>query len=145
MRATQRWLASSWDHSPACLVRSVQVTPVLLGAIGVCSHTVWLLQGIPLFSPISRLFTCVRTVSWKGVGRGGMSPPAGETSLTFGEDLLDPSTLSLRNVGGQVCTPIFQVGDTVMLGDVGSQVSSRTLLAGDTVSHCTPFATSHMW
>ena len=55
--------------------------------------------------------------------------PVGETSLMFGEDLLDPSILSLRNVGGHVCTPIFQVGDTVTLGDVGSQVSTRTLQA----------------
>ena len=75
----------------------------------------------------------------------GGCPPAGETSLTFGEDLLDPSALSLSNVGSHVCTPIFQVRDTVTLGDVGSQVSTCTLQAGDTVLHCTPFATSYMW
>ena len=78
-------------------------------------------------------------------GVRGRRPPVGETSLTFGEDLFNPSTLSLRNVGGHVCTPVFLVPDTVMLGDVGSQVSTRTLQSGDTVSHYTPFATSHMW
>ena len=47
-RAIQLWLASRCVHPPAPLVLSVQVTPVLLGATGVWSDTVWLLNGVPL-------------------------------------------------------------------------------------------------
>ena len=107
MRPIQHWLASRWDHSLSSIDLPLPLTPDLLEAIEVWLDTEWILQGVPLLSP--DLYLCM-DISMEGTG----GIPQWERRQRRLEKISHiPPHQSLKNVGGQVSTPIFQFGDTV--------------------------------
>ena len=105
MRPIQHWLASRWDHSPISLDLSVKVTPDLLESDqGMVGYRVDTSRSTPVKSATGSLPMYGQFTG----GVGGV--PQWERRHRRLERISQiPSHQSLRNVGGQVHTPIFRV------------------------------------